>query len=292
MVQFARALSMAALFAVACCELVRAQPAQPQTPEAPPTVIAYSDPAPSARIDVTGAYRVPGSSVVIIGYHPGSPLGLLFGAAGVLAQEAINTEQSKETAKADQATWQQLQIAQQASDLTQNLLASGRYGQTFTFKAEPDAPTVSVIPYVAITSVTETEIVPSVILKATLKRPGEPARTTQYVCCVTQPLPAAGDNGLTAKGGAPLKAVLAHQLETAVNVMLQDLAGAYPRDGSKTVGVKGIFPFQRIKLYLGGYNLFEDEHSLIFAPKGSLLYSGSQVFIMDKSAISIERPRK
>ena len=278
---------MAALMAVASFACASAQPAQPT-----PIVIEYSSAGPSALTDLPmGSYRVPDSNVIIMGYHHGSPLGILFGAAGMLAQGAINAEQSKETAQANQGAWQ-LHIVQQASDVTRAALASGRYGQAFTLEAQPDAPTVSIVPYVVITFVTETEIRPSVFLKATLRRPGQSARTSVYVCCVTQALPVAGDNGLTASGGAPLKAMLAHQLETAVGVMLQDLSGAYARDESKVVGVTAVFPYQRMKLSLGGYDLFEDDNSMIFAPRVGLLYSGSQIWIMDKSAIIIIRARK
>ena len=282
MTQFARALSMACLFAITVSVDAGAQPAPPST------VIEYSTSGPSAWTDVpSGAYRVPNSSIIVLGHHGASPLGLLFGPAGFAVQGAINTQISKEAAGTNE-DFLSGDIAQEASDLTRHILASGGYGQRFALNAEAGAATASVTPYVVITFVSDAAVRPTVILKATLKPAGagEPPRTTQYLCCVGQPLPLDGDNGLRANGGQPLKSVLANELETAINVMLHDLEGAYTRD--KMVTVHGVFPFQTIKLFLRGYDLAEDEGTLVFSPKGSMLYSSPFVWVMDKSSISYE----
>jgi hypothetical protein len=226
---------------------------------------------------------------VISGHHDGVPLvPLLFGVPGILVEGATVREGNKETAAANPDAWQ-VNIRQQAMDLTQSLLASGRYGQGFTLNEEPGATTASVLPYVMVLFLTHTDIRPSVYLKVTLKRPGEPARTTLYVCCLIQPRPLSGDNGLTANGGAPLKALVAQQLQTAIDVMLHDLQGKYERDDSKLVTVAAILPNQRTTPPVRGYELSEDDTSIVFTPKISVPFVGPQVWVMDKSAISLGR---
>jgi hypothetical protein len=294
-----RALSTLALAAaIMLCGSASAETAQKAPVDARPIAVVYSGKAPSGWTDLpTGAYRVPGTSVVISGHQKASALGVIFaGGLGVLAESAVNSERGKRTVGSVENALQ-VDIGQAAAEATQNALKSGKYGQRFVLTADPGSPTLTVIAFIVITFVNDTEVRPYVVLKATLKPEpaGESSRSTRYFCCGGQPLALTGDNSLTADGGEPLRKLVAQELETAINVMLDDTSNPYVRDERKLINVEANFPFVRQKFKMKGYEISEDEHTIIFATKNtSSLDTTSGIHVLDKSTISYEpaAPRK
>jgi len=263
-----------------------AETAQATPAEARPIAVVYSNDGPSGASDVAmGAYRVPGGNLIISGYQKGGALGLLFGPVGLIAQGAVNSEAAKGSVS-ETGDALRIDIAQQAAKVTQTALASDRYAQKFTATAAAGGPTLTVIPYVVLTFKTDTDVRPYVFLKAKLTtgRPGESSRPTRYICCVGQALPLAGESGLTANGGDPFRKLVEQELETAVKLMLDDVASPYVRDKAKLTHIEAAFPFGRTKLNLKGYILSEDQNSVVVDLPGIFVFTG--VEMMDRSAVS------
>lgn len=277
------ASGLAALIAVSHASAETAQAPQAETR---PIAVVYSDQGPSGVSDVAmGAYRVPGSNLIISGYQKGGALGLLLGPVGLVAQSAVNSGAAKESVS-NTGDALRIDIAQQAVKVTQTALASDRYAQTFTATAHPGGPTLTVIPYVVVTFKTDTDVRPYVFLKAKLNNggPSDASRSTRYICCIGPALPLTGESGLTANGGEPFRKMVEQELEAAVKLMLDDVNSPYVRDKSKLTHIEAPFPFGRTRLKLKGYILSEDPNSVIVDLPGIFVFTG--VEMMDKSEVS------
>jgi hypothetical protein len=259
--------------------------------ESQPISVVYSNEGPSGWSDLPmGTYQVPNSSVIIAGHQQGGGIGILFGVAGMLVQGAVNSDIGKGRVQNVQDALH-VDLVPQANELTQRLLASNRFGQAFNTSANPNGPTLSVVPYVVITYVNDTEVRPYVLLKTTLRK--SPAGTTEwstrYIASAGAPVPLVGDNSLTANGGQMLKSALSQDLEEAVTVMLDDVANRHVRDESKMEYVEANYPFMKPRLAAHGYLLADDGQWLVFAPKVGDVLVLSGVSILDKSVI-VHRP--
>ena len=263
----------------------RAETANPAPTPSPPVRVTYSSRGAGMNDIPVGAYRVPDSNVLISGHQKGGPAGLLFGPVGMLAQSAINSQVGKQAVSGAQDALH-FDVSKQAEDDTRSVLQSGRYGQTFTLDGVSDGPALTVYAFASITFVTDTDVRPYVILKAVPKPSGDHQQTVRYICCGGEPLPLAGDNGLTANGGALLQKIFAQEVDGAVNLMLTDVAHPYTRDEQRLVAVDARFPFVRNRLRVTGYELSEDQDSIVFAPKLGSLIVFTGVEKMDKAAIS------
>ena len=263
-----------------------AQPAPPGPTPSPPVRVTFSSAGAGMNDLPIGAYRVPDSNIVVSGHQKGSLAGVLFGVLGVLAENAVDTQVNKGAVGGARSALH-FDVAKQAEDDTRAALQSGRYGQAFSLDGGSDVPAMTVYAYASITFVSDTEVRPYVILKAVLKPSGGRQQTQRYICCAGEALPLAGDNGLTANGGERLQRILTHEADEAVNLMLTDTAHPYPRDEQRLVSVDAHQPFVRNRLRLTGYELSEDQDSIIFLPKigkGAFVFYGVQK--MDKATIS------
>ncbi|MFI4934029.1 MAG: hypothetical protein ACHP7N_05390 [Caulobacterales bacterium] len=265
----------------------RAETANPPPTPSPPVRVTYSSRGAGMNDIPVGAYRVPDSNVLISGHQKGGAVGLLFGPVGILAQSAINSQAGKQAVSGARDALR-FDVPKQAEDETRSVLQSGRYGQIFTLDDGSDGPQLTVYAYASITFVTDTDVRPYVILKAVPKpeHSGDHQQTVRYICCAGEALPLAGDNGLTANGGALLQKIFAQEVDDAVNLMLTDAAHSYTRDEQNLVAVDAHFPFVRNRLRVTGYELSEDRDSIVFAPKLGSLIVFSGVEKMDKASIS------
>jgi hypothetical protein len=253
----------AVLGGCATYDLSRVPPAQAQ-----PISIAYSSEGPSGWTDLPiGTYRVPNSDVIVSGHDKGG-IGGLFGVVGVLAQDAIETEAAKADVNGGESAMQ-ANLVPQAETLTQQLIGSGHFGKTFALTVDPNGPTLQVNPFVVLNFVNATDILPYVILKATLKNnaAGSSEWTTRYIASTGAPAPLFGEHGLAAKGGAGLHDILAVDLDRAVHAMLDDLASQHPRDGSRLVYVESAVPYLPVRMAMVGDELSDDGQTLVYAPK-------------------------
>jgi len=264
------------------------------------TTPAAPTPAPTPAIKVTlsakgagindvplGAYRVPDSNIVISGRQKGGAAGLLLGPVGMLAQGAINTQAEKGAVGGVQNALR-FDLAKLVEDDTRTALQSGQYGQAFTLEGVSTEAELTVYAYATVTFVNDTDARPFVVLKTVLKplRPGGRQQTLRYICCGGEAFPLSGDKGLAANGGALLQQVLTREVDGAVNLMLTDTAHPYPRDEQRQVVVDAHFPLASKKFRVSGYELFEDQDSIVFSPRLSNMIVFAGVLKMDKSAIS------
>jgi hypothetical protein len=276
-----RAMAIIPLAALAGCATYDRTKAPPA--EAGPISVQYSSTGASGWSDLPmGAYQVPNSDVVISGHQKGGGFGMLFGAAGVLAESAVEAHQGKSAVSGAQDALH-IDLASQADRLTKDALASGRFGGAFTATADANGAALQVDPYTVLTFVNDSDVQPYVVLKASLKG----GWSTRYISSVGAPLALAGDGSLTANGGERLKAVLDTELKHAVDAMLDDVARPRARDENKLLYVETGVPFVRWHMGVVGYELSDDGQTLVYAPKiaDAVVFSG--VYVVDKSSVTI-----
>ena len=281
----ARLLALALIvppFLAACSASVITVP-PPALPQ--PISVVYSEEGASGWNDVTvGTYRVPNTSVFISGHQSGG-VGFLFGAVGVLAQDASQASAGGNTVKGSQDALH-VDLVPQARAITQKLLASGRFGQTFAANPAPDGPVLTVTPYVVITTLNDTEARPYVILKASLKGAPPPGWSTRYIASEGKKLPISGDNSWTANDARLLHQALTEDLDNAIAAMLEDLAARPLRDDAKLLYVEAGYPFIRPRWGVQGYKMSENDKFITFVPKLGPAMVMSGVHVLDKSTIS------
>ncbi|WEK02037.1 MAG: hypothetical protein P0Y59_10270 [Candidatus Sphingomonas phytovorans] len=280
-----------AIVASASALATQATAAQEQTGGAPteaaPMTIVYPDKGPSGMSDLPmGAHRIPDSNVIISGHQKGGALGSVFGIFGILVQSAANADAGKGAVRNVQDELR-FDVAAKAADMTQTIMAGEKYRQKFTLSPNAGGGTLSVVPYVVITFVNETDARPYVVLKTTLSS-GSPggSRMIKYFCCEGKALPLAGENGLSANNGERLKEVLMSELETAIQVMLLDRSQPYSRDNRTKIAAKGYFPFVGKPIKLKGYDIGRYNDHLLFEIPGGSVFGG--VNIAEQSSLEIE----
>ncbi len=266
----------------------------PPPAQTAPVAIVYSSDGASGWNDVPmGTYSVPDSDVVISGHQGGGNIGMLFGLVGVLAQSAVNSSRGASAVNPVQDALH-VHLAPQAVELTQKILASGKYGQSFTTTPTADGPTVTVSSYTVVTFVNDNDVEPYVVLKAKLVpgKAGGKAWTARYIASSGKPVPLQGPGSLTENGGALLKTHLTRDLDWAVNAMLSDLANPQAHAGGAPVYVETAVPFVRQRWGLPGVTIAEDSDKLVYAPHvaDAVVFAG--VHIVDKSAVTIRPATK
>jgi hypothetical protein len=264
-----------------------AAPAQAQ-----PTTIVYSDDGMSRMADLPmGVHRIPDSNVIISGHQKGGGVGMLFGVVGMAIQSSANTQTG--TAKVHNVEDDlRFGATAMAVDLTRTILADGKYGERFKLSPQPGDRTLNVTPYVVITFVNETDVRPYIVLKTkpAAGAPGESPKALKYFCCEGKPLPLLGEGGLAENNGARLKALLTSELETAIQVMLQDRSQPYPRDKQSRVTFNGSLPFVGKPFKMKGLQLGHyGEYSLIEFPPGAIVFGG--VNIAEPGSLEIVPPK-
>jgi hypothetical protein len=254
-------------------------------------MIKYSGAASGWNDVPAGAYRVPNSSVLVSGHQKGG-IGFLFGAVGVIAQSAVDSNIGKGAVGTAQDALQ-IDASALAAEVTQKVLGSASFSRRFALSTSADRAALSVTPYIALTFVSDTEVRPYVVLKATQDAglSGGAARTTRYFCCEGPPAPLAGDNGLTANNGEALKKLLASEMEVAVNVLLSDVASPYSRDDKTLYVAEGSFPFSRTKFPASGYKLGRYQDYLLFLTKANSMAPFAGIHIMDESGFTVTPPK-
>jgi len=258
--------------------LIKAAPSQSQ-----PVSVAFSTAGASGWNDLPiGAYRVPDSQVVISG-HQKSGVGFLFGVAGILVQNAVQSGQGASRV-ADVREILKIEITNEAQRISNALIESGQFGTTFSTSSTGGGPVLSVDQYIVITYLNDVDVRPYVVLKATLRGPNNNSLwTSRYIASTDKALPLEGDQSFTADNGARLKAAIAKDLEAGIKIMLSDVASPRVRDESKLLYVESTVPFMRQRLGMVGYEIVQDDQSVVFAPKAAdaLVFAG--VHVMDKS---------
>ena len=257
--------------------------AAPEVGDAPaqaptPTRVVYVDEGMSRMNDLPmGVHRIPDSNVVISGHQKGGGIGMLFGVVGMAIQSSANA--SGGTARVRNVEDDlRFDATAKATELTGTMLAAdGKLGQRFTLQAADNILKVS--PYIVITFQNETEVRPYIVLKTKLFTPGDQSPKAQkYFCCEGKALPLSGPGGLAENNGAGLKALLTSELETAIQVMLQDRAQPFARNKDTRITVKGYLPFVGKPFKMKGYDLGKyKDYTLLDFTSGMLVFGGVNI---------------
>jgi hypothetical protein len=257
-------------------------------PQAPPTVIVYSNKGPNGASDLPlGVHHVPDSNVIISGHQRGGALGMLLGPLGMLVQSSANAEGGTGKVQNVQDALR-FDVTAEAAELTGTILADHQNPEPFTLTPRAGSSTLTVVPYVVITFENETDVRPYVVLKTRLSTDGssDSGKALKYFCCEGKAIPLTGDNGIAGNGGARLKAILTSELEVVIRVMLMDRSNHYTQDGQK-ISVNGYLPFVGKPVKFKGYDLGRyAEYRLIKFPSGALVFGGVNIAELDSLDIA------
>lgn len=257
------------------------------------TQIEYSTKQTSKWTDLPmGTYAVPNSDVIISGHQKGgaAPM-LLFGVVGMAVQGSINAQNGKEAmASAEQALT--LSIDDEAKAVLSRLLAEPDNAAKFTMDATENK--FEVTGAVVLSFANQAEALPYVTLRVKLlDKKGKKLWTTRYIASEGGRRPVIGEGSWTENGGAPLRANVSKNIETAIRTMLRDIGNPYPRDEASLLTAKGFFPHVNKPLQVVGYKLAEENGQLLFLPNLStmIVFSGVNVLTPDTMALAPAQPK-
>ena len=283
------------LFLAAALAALSAQPLLAQSTDAaatapalPPTSIFITDKGPYGMSDLPmGVKRIPDSNIVVSGHQKGGPLGLLFGVVGMAIQSAANTDAGgKRTNDIQDAL--RFDVTGRSKELATSILAEEAFSGSYTLATEESPSAVSVVPYIVLTFVNQTDVRPYIVLKTKLD-PGadkDKPRTIKYFCCEGPAMPLTGEGSLTENNGEKLKALLNTELETALRIMLLDRRQPFARNDDAKLDVNGSLPFVGKSFKWRGWDLgsFKDYRLIEF--RGGILVFGG-VHAVEPGALEI-----
>ncbi|WP_341901618.1 hypothetical protein [Sandarakinorhabdus limnophila] len=283
------------LFLAAALAALSAQPLLAQSTDAaatapalPPTSIFITDKGPNGMSDLPmGVKRIPDSNIVVSGHQKGGPLGLLFGVVGMAIQSAANTDAGgKRTNDIQDAL--RFDVTGRSKELATSILAEEAFSGSYTLATEESPSAVSVVPYIVLTFVNQTDVRPYIVLKTKLD-PGadkDKPRTIKYFCCEGPAMPLTGEGSLTENNGEKLKALLNTELETALRIMLLDRRQPFARNDDAKLDVNGSLPFVGKSFKWRGWDLgsFKDYRLIEF--RGGILVFGG-VHAVEPGALEI-----
>ena len=283
------------LFLAAVLAALSAQPLLAQSTDAaatapalPPTSIFITDKGPNGMSDLPmGVKRIPDSNIVVSGHQKGGPLGLLFGVVGMAIQSAANTDAGgKRTNDIQDAL--RFDVTGRSKELATSILAEEAFSGSYTLATEESPSAVSVVPYIVLTFVNQTDVRPYIVLKTKLD-PGadkDKPRTIKYFCCEGPAMPLTGEGSLTENNGEKLKALLNTELETAQRIMLLDRRQPFARNDDAKLDVNGSLPFVGKSFKWRGWDLgsFKDYRLIEF--RGGILVFGG-VHAVEPGALEI-----
>lgn len=270
-------------FAIAMTGCATFHNAEPPPTIAKPIGITYSEDGLSGMTDLPlGVFRVPDSEVLITGHQTPSVGGVMFGVVGLLASDAIDAAAGDKKTRDVQAALH-LKVSTMAKEITQQQIVAAGLGEAFRVDDNTAKHNLRIVSAMVLTYVSDTEVVPYVVLKPTLQDAQKTALWgTRYLAAVGAPRPMSGDNGWAADGGKPLRDAASASLQRVVKVMLQDIVQPYPRDEKSLIVVETGYPFARMRMQGFGFKLWEDDETVGFVPKlgDAGVYTG--VNILDK----------
>jgi hypothetical protein len=267
---------------------ISAPPAQSQ-----PIAVNFTNEGPNMWTEVpSGSYEIPNSTTVISGHQSGG-YGFLFGVVGVLAQDAIETKQGEKAVGGAQDALR-IDLVPEARSLTQEAIASGKFGQTFAAAPVAGGPVLTVSPYVAMTFVDDQNVRAYVVLKVALKGKGAADWSSHLFASAGKPAPLMGPQSFTADDGKLLKASTSQALKRALDALYDDINVRRPRDETKKQIVWFDYPYIRGKCCGGlpSYVLAEDDQIMVVAPPNPDASVMAGVYVLEKSEISRHPPDK
>jgi hypothetical protein len=257
-------------------------------PAVAPLSIFISDKGPNGMSDLPmGVKRITDSNIVVSGHQKGGALGLLFGVVGVAIQSAANTDAGgKRTNDIQDAL--RFDVAGRASELASGILAEESFRGGYTLATEESPSAVSVVPYIVLTYVNETDVRPYIVLKTKLEPEAgsKKPRTIKYFCCEGPAMPLIGEDSLTENNGEKLKALLNTELDTALRIMLTDRRQPFARNDDAKLDVNGSLPFVGKSFKWRGWDLGSYKDYKLIEFRGGILVFGG-VHAVEPGALEI-----
>ncbi|MFT4170913.1 MAG: hypothetical protein QM639_00015 [Rhodocyclaceae bacterium] len=256
---------------------------EPPPAIAKPVSITYAEDGLSGLTDMPlGVFRVPDSEVLITGHQTPGVGGIMFGVLGMVAGDAIDSAAADNKTR-DVQTALHFKVSTMAKEITQQQIASAGLSNTFHVDDGAAKHHLRIVSAMVMTYVSDTEVVPYVVLKPSLQDAQKTALWgTRYVAALGAPRPMVGENAWTADGGKPLREAASVALTRVVKVMLQDLVQPYPRDEKSLIVVETGYPFARMRMQGFGFKLWEDEETVGFVPKLGDVIVFTGVHVLDK----------
>jgi hypothetical protein len=257
-------------------------------PAAAPLKITVSDKGPNGMSDLPmGVRRIPDSDIVVSGHQKGGPLGLLFGVVGMAVQSSANTQAGERRTENIQDALR-FDVAEKTSEMIAAIMAEEPFQGGYTLTAAADPAALSVVPFVVLTFVNDTDVRPYIVLKT---KPGDAAagekpKTIKYFCCEGPALPLTGEGSLTANNGEKLKALLTSELDTAIRMMLLDRRQPFPRIDDAKLDINGSLPFIGKPSKWRGWDLGTYKDYRLIEFRGGILVFGG-VHAVEPGALEI-----
>jgi hypothetical protein len=262
--------------------------ADAMAPAAPPISIFITDKGPNGMSDLPmGVKRIPDSHIVVSGHQKGGPLGLMFGVVGMAIQSSADTSTAaKRTNDIQDAL--RFDVTGRASELASSILAEEPFRGAYMLATEESPSTVSVVPYIVLTFVNETDVRPYIVLKTKLdpEAGSKKPRTIKYFCCEGTAMPLIGEGSLTENAGEKLKALLNAELETALRIMLLDRRQPFARNDDAKLDVNGSLPFVGKPSKWRAWDLGNYEDYKLIEFRGGILVFGG-VHAVEPGALEI-----
>jgi hypothetical protein len=277
-----------ALASLAAPPLLAQTPPDSTTAAKPPLSLFIDGKGPNGMSDLPmGVKRIPDSNIVVSGHQKGGALGMLFGVVGVAIQSAANTDAGgKRTNDIQDAL--RFDVAGKTSELTANILTEEAFRGAYTLATEESPSAVSVVPYIVLTYVNETDVRPYIVLKTKLEpeASSKKPRTIKYFCCEGPAMPLTGEGSLTDNNGEKLKALLTTELETAVRIMLADRHQPFARNDDARLDINGSLPFVGKPLKWRGWDLGSYKDYRLIEFRGGIMVFGG-VHAVEPGALEI-----
>jgi hypothetical protein len=260
----------------------------PAATAAPPVKIAVSDKGPNGMSDLPmGVRRIPDSDIVVSGHQKGGALGLLFGVVGMAVQSSANTQAGERRTENIQDALR-FDVAAKTSEMIGTIMAEAPFQGGYTLTAATDPAALSIVPFVVLTFVNDTDVRPYIVLKTKpgTAAAGEKPKTIKYFCCEGPALPLIGENSLTANNGEKLKALLSSELDTAIRLMLLDRRQPFPRNDDAKLDINGSLPFVGKPSKWRGWDLGSYKDYKVIEFRGGILVFGG-VHAVEPGALEI-----
>lgn len=234
-----------------------------------------------------GVHVVPNTRMLVSGHQAGQGASMLFGPLGVLVGSAINAERGKSMLGDDKALGSH-DLVSATEQLVKDGIAADAQSKLKFGPGIAGTPQLTLLPFVVLSYVNDTDVRPYVVVKTTLKdAAGAQVWSSRYISASAQARPFAGDNGWLSDSGQPLKQALEQSLRRSVDVMLRDVAGKTLRDPAKWMYVGGQYAFVKQPLKVKGNLVLDEGEYIAFTPRLGDVVVFTGVNIFDRKIVAI-----
>jgi hypothetical protein len=233
-----------------------------------------------------GVYQIPDTRIYLSGHQRGRPAGI--SAARALVLHSAGQSRGKELVGGAGSALKTDLVTATNAVLADKIKQHGveRAFMVAEGTVTKDAHSLSVLPYIVLTFVSETKARPFVVLRASLRDAGGKEIWiwwSRYVSVVNDDRPLTGDDSWSKENAKALREAVASALDSAVDVLARDLTGKLARSLAKDVKLKGRYAFMSNDIELAGKLVGTDEKEVIFIPQISdhAVFAGINIFPKD-----------